>query len=364
MTAWVTSEGGVVIPRPSIVSNVSACYSIVSLCDIVREAIFLPYDVVYQTVVPLELRTGQASIALTKNSACALSINGSIVCWNIWGGCIWSSSSYVIPPFQRDRAPGILKVPIAVSTNQVALTAGRAHTCSLSADGAVTCWGFNSSQPLYVPLWAAADQVAVSAGFDFTCVLSRSRKVQCWGAAAFDWDTDAMSYLSVLQPPASLPDDIVDIFTSADEACALSASRRLYCWGKSGRSVTDAGAANVPDGIQGRIDLPCVIPEFAPYAPDSSPTPPPPVPCGDAQLRAFPNYDLVGTRLVRLSAASEDDCRTACCAAPACAGYAFGAELLASLPSAPCFLLSNVTQLVPSNMMNAGLRHAAADAAA
>ena len=79
----------------------------------------------------------------------------------------------------------------------------------------------------------------------------------------------------------------------------------------------------------------------------------------------MPDHDLIGTRLARLTLASQDACARACCAQPACAGYAFAGELLSpSQPSAPCVLLSNVSQLVPSNFVHSGVRHASGGGAA
>jgi hypothetical protein len=78
------------------------------------------------------------------------------------------------------------------------------------------------------------------------------------------------------------------------------------------------------DRVQGRIELPCVQREFYPYAAalaatSSSPALPA---CPANELRGVPDYDLIGTRLARLTLASEDACARSCCAQPACASRA------------------------------------------
>ena len=90
-----------------------------------------------------------------------------------------------------------------------------------------------------------------------------------------------------------------------------------------------------------------------------------------AALRAFSGHDAVGTRLgtSALRVASESQCRAACCRERACVGFSVGAQQ----PSAdggggggdaatsvlPCVLLSEVRQLVPSNVMDSYVRPAA-----
>ena len=79
-------------------------------------------------------------------------------------------------------------------------------------------------------------------------------------------------------------------------------------------------------------------------------------------FRPLPRTDLVGT-LVGTAltpgeatlVASEVACRQACCDAPACDGYSFSAEVALYHVSAPCYLLVNITQLVPNNSFKSGV---------
>jgi hypothetical protein len=214
-----------------------------------------------------------------------------------------------------------------------------------------------------VPASAASDVLAVAAGHDFTCVLSRlTGAPQCWGAATYTWSeagggSGGMGFSSVLLPPPSLPTNVVDVLAGTEQACVLTSDRTLACWGALPRT------AYVPPAVQGRLELPCVQRESYPYAAalaaaGVSPLPSHPA-CAADELRAVPNHDLIGVLHARLALASEDACARACCAVGAsCAGYAFGAQLLSpTQPAAPCVLLSNASQLVPSNIMTAGVRH-------
>jgi hypothetical protein len=218
-----------------------------------------------------------------------------------------------------------------------------------------------------VPSWAATDALAVAAGHDFTCVVSRLTGVpQCWGVATFTRGEigggggGGAGFSSVLLPPASLPTNVVDVIAGTEQACVLTSDRRLACWGASTRETS------VPPQVQGRIELPCVQRELYPYAAalaataasEPSPSPSSHPACAADELRAVPNHDLIGTLHARLALASEDACARACCArGPVCGGYAYAGSLLSpSQPTAPCVLLSNATQLVPSNFVHAGVR--------
>lgn len=290
------------------------------------------------------MATGMTSVALRRNTGCALSTAGGVSCWQLFDPDFVNPLTGISLP-----APA---VPPALATDQVLLTAGVSHFCSLSSAGAVICFGGETA-----PAWLGSGQIAVAAGNGFTCALSLAGKVQCWGSAAFSYSATEQRATSAIFVPTDLPPDIVAITAGNAHACALSSTRRAYCWGSP-----DGGRTAVPSFLQGNIKLPCVPRAFwrqtaARYRRPSGPAPAPA--CAPDAVRAFPGYDLEGAQLAALSLASEAACRDACCALRGCDGYAFSARLLPALPAAPCFLLANVTQLVPSNLMSSGLRSAA-----
>jgi hypothetical protein len=109
---------------------------------------------------------------------------------------------------------------------------------------------------------------------------------------------------------------------------------------------------------------------FLPAVPSSStspsPSPSPSSTAAGALFRTLPRTDLVGALVgAGFNAASESACRQACMAASGCDAYAFAAGVFLAFSQqpqaqgsgepAPCYLLANVTALVPNNMMVSGV---------
>lgn len=91
----------------------------------------------------------------------------------------------------------------------------------------------------------------------------------------------------------------------------------------------------------------------------AAPTPAPNQTCNSTSFRAFSGVDLsgvvVGPGAVFL-ATSEADCLSACCAQLLCTAYSYqySLSLFSASGSAPCFLLANVTTVVPANGYSSG----------
>lgn len=223
--------------------------------------------------------------------------------------------------------------------------------CSLSAAGGVTCWGANYVGQTTVPESAAIfGQVTVSAGGSHTCSVSAAGNIICWGS----------TFLSLTPFVARIGQ--VAVSTGASHTCALSAAGSVLCWGSNsyGQSLVPATLPLLS------VPLPCrppglVIPTLSPSA-----APTPAFACGAELFRLLPRMDLVGNPTAVNAAIemqpptwlrSEESCRIACCAAAGCTGYSFALHDAALRIGAPvaCFLLSNVTQLVPSQIMASGV---------
>ena len=105
------------------------------------------------------------------------------------------------------------------ASRAVKVVAGTAHTCVLTDEGAVRCWGYNQDGQVNVPtgLGSVTD---LAVGWYHTCALTDAPGVSCWG-----WN--GLRQLDVparVQTPQS-------VYAGYATSCALNADAVLQCWG-------------------------------------------------------------------------------------------------------------------------------------
>ncbi|MBS1240876.1 MAG: hypothetical protein H6R40_303, partial [Gemmatimonadetes bacterium] len=142
------------------------------------------------------------------------------------------------------------------------LVAGPNHTCGLTSDGALYCWGFNrygqlgttslgdgcsvsdwqgkveevpcSARPVRVH--GPARFTAVALGNQHTCALTPAGLAQCWGAN--HWENLGVSWdvLLTSASPITVPGQHQFSQISAGNwfSCGLAAAGKAYCWGSHG----------------------------------------------------------------------------------------------------------------------------------
>ena len=269
---------------------------------------------------------GRMTLATGQSHTCAVSTASAVVCWG-------------------SNSNGQINAPTSVFSNQVAVSSVWSHACSMSMAGEVTCWGYNGYGQTNVPAFASSNQLAVSAGFYHTCSLSISGTVSCWGYNGF----------GQTNVPASASSNQVAVSAGSAHTCSLSTTGGITCWGNNGDGQTYVPAMLTYSGGA----LPCRGASFIFSTPTPTAIPTPGFACAASLYRMLRRMDLVGTPVGEVIwLLSEESCRIACCAASSCQGYSFAfydtALRMLGAPTS-CFLFSNVTQLVPSNVMSSGV---------
>lgn len=104
------------------------------------------------------------------------------------------------------------------------------HTCAITIDDVIYCWGYNNYGKLNVPADTVWSQV--TCGWDHTCGLRKSdNKIVCWGLNAGG--------------QCNVPDDTyIGVSAGSYFSCGLTTSNTLRCWGNVNR-----GEGNVPSGV-------------------------------------------------------------------------------------------------------------------
>lgn len=184
--------------------------------------------------------TSAIEIAAGGNHTCALQQDTTVWCWgrNDQGQLATGEPS-----------PGI-SVPTIVSglssVKHIAL--GNNHSCALSYQGTVWCWGWNQFGQVGMGQVGAeafvtrpqqitdvSDVVSVSAGGNHTCVLQRSGAVKCWGD-----NYNGQLGMGAVQGAAGVRtasatvvglDHAVAISAGGAHTCALLRRGDVACWG-------------------------------------------------------------------------------------------------------------------------------------
>ncbi len=123
-----------------------------------------------------------AAISANTEHTCALTENGRVACWGVGGGGRLGYSG------TEDR-----RGPVTVGNlyDAVQISSGTTHSCAVRENGQVACWGTGTSGQLGHGSWSGSelpvtvsgitDAVAVACGNLFSCALLQSSEVRCWG---------------------------------------------------------------------------------------------------------------------------------------------------------------------------------------
>ena len=193
------------------------------------------------TPVRVEGIAGAVQLVGSGNNFCTLDSEGSVSCWGSsqmssnWTWSIWTSPQRIV------GMPKIAKIYTSQS-----------HSCGVSIDDFVYCWGLNSqgeigdgtsdlaSTPKKVSGLSGVTELAI--GYQFTCALLSSKKVSCWGNN--DLGQLGIGNLVSSSSPVEILNltDIKIIQSGMAHTCAVNLTGSLYCWG--GNSNGQLGIGN------------------------------------------------------------------------------------------------------------------------
>lgn len=190
--------------------------------------------------VPAALGVQLRSISLSQagqygGASCGMTLSNIAVCWsvNTLGAVgIGQVTDTPVPPS-----------PVQSPETLVAVTAGGEHSCGLTIDGRAYCWGNAFGGVLSLPsnqqgyptpqlISGLTRFVQIDVALYHSCGISTDRNVWCWG--------DGWGTTPVLVP---LPDPVADLRTSIWKDCAVTVRNEAWCW---------SGAAPTPLPLPGQ----------------------------------------------------------------------------------------------------------------
>lgn len=140
------------------------------------------------------------------------------------------------------------------------LGAGNGHTCFVSPDHKLWCWGDgamglgdirSAPKPTRVP---QLDDVRAFAGGNTSCAVLGDGSVHCWGDADAQILADDVDETTV---PVKVPGitDAVKVTVGYAHACALRAGGQVVCWGQNGNGQLGTNGNQDVKGLS-EVDLP------------------------------------------------------------------------------------------------------------
>jgi alpha-tubulin suppressor-like RCC1 family protein len=197
---------------------------------------------------------GPENQLLRAGHTCALTRAGELYCWgaNCAGQLgLGVGENNQCPTIAASCPPGAVATNLTIPTRvnlpfrAIQVGVGAAHTCALSAEGEVWCWGLNHVgqigvsetmkcviAPTRVPSLRRVTQIAIGALHG--CALTDRGRVWCWGRT--ENHVLGQAFDGVAHAPVEVPHagPVLAVGTGhGTHACARRADETLWCWGEN-----------------------------------------------------------------------------------------------------------------------------------
>ena len=188
---------------------------------------------------------------------CAITSDSLAYCWgdNSRGQLGVGSSSF--PRAAPEQVVGGLKFK--------QISAGGTHTCGLTTDGVIYCWGFEDggrlgngqstsgqSRPSPDTVFGGLRFSEVTAGGEHTCAIDLDQRTFCWGTGTFGQIGNGAAG-SVVEPTEVAGGlTFATVTAGGNHTCALTFDGTAFCWG-------EAGSAQLGNGSLGDKDVPTQV---------------------------------------------------------------------------------------------------------
>lgn len=200
----------------------------------------------------LGLPNGATSIAAGGGHTCAVVPEG-VMCWG-------ANNNHQLGTPLSGPYLGISAVYVkGLSSGVRELSSISDHTCALTRAGGVVCWGLNEDgqlgdgtkqyRPEAVPVSGLESGVmSVAAGHSHSCAVTLDGKVKCWGANAYGTLGDGAWYSSFLPVDVLQGDDkAVRVVAGFYHACYLTDTGKVKCWGLGNQGQLGNGSFSQKD---------------------------------------------------------------------------------------------------------------------
>jgi len=197
----------------------------------------------FQLLSRVTLLSEARTVTFGIRHGCLTDRRGRVLCW----GDARDGQMGGDPASESDRCQGrpcrLEPAPVEGAPVMRSIEAGWLHTCGLSKDGTVLCWGDDSlgqlgrstPGPAIGPVEGlGADVQQVSAGGLHSCALRADGTVACWGdGSAGQLGQGAAEDASAPVAVQGLPSAATQIDAGGYHTCALLMDGGVACWGEN-----------------------------------------------------------------------------------------------------------------------------------
>lgn len=193
------------------------------------------------------------TVAVGPDHACGLTADGEAFCWGRNdAGQLGASTPGLCPTGAGRVACSPRAVRAAAPLRFGTLSVGGAHTCGVTTDGFLFCWGSNAAGQLGVgafggggaePLAVLRGASDVAAGALHTCAVALGTEVVCWGANG-DGQLGDRTFFPRTAPTVVTIRGATAVTAGARHGCVLAPA---HCWGRGGEGqIGDGQRRTVP----------------------------------------------------------------------------------------------------------------------
>jgi len=176
------------------------------------------------------------AIEITAGMAhtCVREISGQVECWGR------NQSGQLGNGTHDDSALPTLAIPHHLS----AISAGRVFTCGRKADGITQCWGHNNAGQLGnnstndnsvgvdVVQFSPSGYKQIAAGASHTCAITQNDGVDCWGSNYLgELGNGSNSSTSLAVTAQGLSSGVKQVAVGSSHSCAVMIAGGVKCWG-------------------------------------------------------------------------------------------------------------------------------------
>lgn len=197
--------------------------------------------------IPISIDAGEnyISVSAGQDFTCAVTANGQLKCWG--DGAYRKLGT-------GNTANQSLPTNIDIGTKYVEVNVGGSHACALTESHQIKCWGRNSHGQVGNGLQNGADvstpelidastqYVTIGVGYVHTCGLTQNQQIKCWGLNNIgQMGNNAVPVNNYLPGLVSGGGLYLKIAIASYSACALTTNNSLFCWGDNQNGQLGSG---------------------------------------------------------------------------------------------------------------------------